>query len=94
MKISVNQFICVIIFWVSLRSHNIGLKKASAKECPALGSSVDTRNDPVANSSAVFVPRRAVFPPALTHVAGISVQKQDDEVDHVVPWQEVAKAAG
>lgn len=59
-----------------------------------LGSSVNTGNNPVANTSAVFVPRRAVFPPALAHVTGISVQEQDNEVDHVVPRQEVAKATG
>lgn len=35
----------------------VGSKKASAQECPALASSVDTGNDPVANSSAVLVPR-------------------------------------
>lgn len=75
-----------------LHSRNIGLKKASARERPAAGSSVDTRNDPVANSPAVLVPRRAVLPPALAHVAGVSVHEQDDEVDHVVPWQQVAEA--
>lgn len=57
-----------------------------------LASSVDTGNDPVTNSSAVLVPRRAVLPPALAHVAGVSVHEQNDEVDHVVPRQEVAEA--
>ncbi len=77
---------------MSFHSHNTGSKRASALECPALGCSVDTGNDPVANSSAVLVPRRAVLPPALAHVAGISMHEQDDEVDHIVPWQEVAEA--
>lgn len=57
-------------------------------------SSVDVGNDPVANSSAILVPRRAVLPPALAHVPGVSMHQQDDEVDHVVPRQEVAKATG
>lgn len=57
-----------------------------------MGSSVDTGNDPVPNSSAILVPCRAVLPPALAHVSGISVHEQDDEVDHVVPRQEVAEA--
>lgn len=69
-------------------------QKASAPECPASGSSVDAGNDPVPNSSAVLVPRRAVLPPALAHVARVSVHKKDYEVDHVVPRQEVAEATG
>lgn len=55
-------------------------------------SSVHTGDDPVGNSSAVFIPRRAVLPAALTHVPRVSVHEQDDEVDHVVPGQEVAEA--
>lgn len=66
--------------------------KAGAQECPAVAPSVDTGNDPVANSSAVLVPRRAVLPPALAHVTGVSMHEQDDEVDHVVPRQEVVEA--
>lgn len=55
-------------------------------------SSVHTRNDPVADSPAVLVPRRAVLPPALAHVARVSVHEQNDEVNHVVPRQEVGEA--
>lgn len=55
-------------------------------------ASVDVGNDPVAHSPAVLVPRRAVLPPALGHVPGVPVHQQDDEVDHVVPGQQVAEA--
>lgn len=57
-----------------------------------LGPSVHARDEPVANSPAVLFPRRAVLPPALAHVPGVSVHQQDDEVDHVVPGQEVVEA--
>lgn len=69
-----------------------GMEKASARFCSALGSSVDARNDPVAHRSAVLVPRRAVLPSALARVTRVSVHEEDDEVDHVIPGQEVAEA--
>lgn len=72
----------------------LGLKQTKnvlSSECPGSISSVDAGDDPVADSSAVLVPRRAVLPPALAHVTRVSVYKQDDEVDHVVPRQEVAE---
>lgn len=59
---------------------------------PRIGSSVDAGNDPVAHRSAVLVPRRAVLPSARVHVAGVSVHQEDEEVDDVVPGQQVAEA--
>lgn len=67
-------------------------KKKLSSGVSSLGSSVDTWNDPVADSSAVLIPCQAVLSPALAHVSGISVHEQDDEVDHVVPGQQVAEA--
>lgn len=58
----------------------------------SLGSSVYVRNEAIAHSPAVLFPGRAVLPPALAHVSGIPVHQQDDEVDHVVPRQEVLEA--
>lgn len=58
--------------------------------CNAL--SVNAGDDSVGNSSAVLVPGRAVLPPAVAHVPRVSVHEEDDEVDHVVPRQQVAEA--
>ena len=52
---------------------------------------VDPGDDAVGHGPAVVVPGRAVLPAAVGRVAGVAMDQQDDEVDHVVPRQQVAE---
>ena len=55
------------------------------------GGLVDSGDDAVGHGAAVLVPGRAVLAAAVGRVAGVAVNQQDDEVDHVVPRQQVAQ---
>lgn len=77
------------------KNRRVGLKRSpvlrSVFRAQLQPPSVNAWDDPVADRPAVLVPRWAIFPPALAGVPWAPVHQQDDEVDHVVPGQQVAE---